>query len=111
MLRKIRIGISVVLFSLITFFFLDFAGILPNSFHRLAHLQFIPALLSFSVGILIFLILLTLLFGRFYCSTICPMGIFQDIVARVSKSVGKKRKRYGYSPAKNILRWVILPSS
>ena len=55
MLRKIRIGISVVLFSLITFFFLDFAGILPNSFHRLAHLQFIPALLSFSVGILIFL--------------------------------------------------------
>ena len=46
MLRKIRIGISVVLFSLITFFFLDFAGILPNSFHRLAHLQFIPALLS-----------------------------------------------------------------
>lgn len=108
MLRKIRIGISVVLFSLITFFFLDFAGILPNSFHRLAHLQFIPALLSFSVGILIFLILLTLLFGRFYCSTICPMGIFQDIVARVSKSVGKKRKRYGYSPAKNILRWVIV---
>lgn len=36
------------------------------------------------------------------------MGIFQDIVARVSKSVGKKRKRYGYSPAKNILRWVIV---
>ena len=83
MLRKIRIGISVVLFSLITFFFLDFAGILPNSFHRLAHLQFIPALLSFSVGILIFLILLTLLFVLFYCSNICPMVIFQDIVERV----------------------------
>lgn len=77
MLRKIRIGISVVLFSLITFFFLDFAGILPNSFHRLAHLQFIPALLSFSVGILIFLILLTLLFGRFYCSTIVRWEFFR----------------------------------
>ena len=46
MLRKIRIGISVALFTLITFYFLDFAGILPNSFHRLAHIQFIPALLS-----------------------------------------------------------------
>lgn len=108
MLRKIRIGISVVLYALITFFFLDFAGILPDSFHRLAHIQFIPALLSLSFGILAFLIALTLLFGRVYCSSICPMGIFQDIVARISKSVGKKKKRYNYSPAKNILRWVVV---
>lgn len=108
MLRKIRIGISVVLYALITFFFLDFAGILPDSFHRLAHIQFIPALLSMSFGILAFLIALTLLFGRVYCSSICPMGIFQDIVARISKSVGKKKKRYNYSPAKNILRWVVV---
>ena len=53
MLRKIRIGISALFFVLITFFFLDFAEILPNSFHRLAHLQFVPALLSLSVGIII----------------------------------------------------------
>lgn len=103
MLRKIRIGISVVLFALITFYFLDFANILPNSFHRLAHIQFVPAVLSLSIGILIVLIALTLLFGRIYCSTICPMGIWQDVIARISKSVGKKKKRYRYSPAKNIL--------
>lgn len=108
MLRKVRIGISVTLFALITFFFLDFAGLLPNGFHRLAHIQFIPALLSLSFGILAFLIVLTLLFGRVYCSTICPMGILQDVVARISKSVGKKKKRYGYSPAKNILRWAVV---
>ena len=93
MLRKIRIGISALFFVLITFFFLDFAEILPNSFHRLAHLQFVPALLSLSVGILLFLIVLTLLFGRIYCSTICPMGILQDIIARLSKSTSKKKYR------------------
>lgn len=92
MLRKIRIGISALFFVLITFFFLDFAEILPNSFHRLAHLQFVPALLALSVGILLFLIVLTLLFGRIYCSTICPMGILQDIIARLSKSTSKKKK-------------------
>ena len=108
MLRKIRIGISVILFALITFYFLDFAELLPNSFHRLAHIQFVPALLSLSVGILIILIVLSLLFGRIYCSTICPMGILQDIIARISKSTGKKKKRYSYSAAKNILRWGIL---
>ena len=108
MLRKLRIGISALLFVLISFFFLDFAEILPNSFHRLAHLQFIPAVLSLSIGILLFLIVLTLLFGRVYCSTICPMGILQDIIARISKATGKKKKRYSYSPAKNKLRWGIL---
>ena len=108
MLRKIRIGISALFFVLITFFFLDFAEILPNSFHRLAHLQFVPALLSLSVGILLFLIVLTLLFGHIYCSTICPMGILQDIIARLSKSTSKKKKRYSYSPAKNRLRWSVL---
>ena len=102
MLRKIRIGISALFFVLITFFFLDFAEILPNSFHR------VPALLSLSVGILLFLIVLTLLFGRIYCSTICPMGILQDIIARLSKSTSKKKKRYSYSPAKNRLRWSVL---
>lgn len=37
MLRKIRIGISLTIFLLLTFYLVDFAGILPNSFHVLAH--------------------------------------------------------------------------
>lgn len=77
MLRKARIILSVVIFGLITFYFLDFAEILPNSFHRLAHIQFVPALMSLSFIILAVLILITLLLGRIYCSTICPMGIFR----------------------------------
>lgn len=108
MLRKLRIGISVLFLGLITFFFLDFADILPIGFHRLAHLQLVPALLSVSIGILLFLIVLTLLFGRAYCSTICPMGILQDVIARISKWKEKKKKRYRYSPAKNILRWSVV---
>lgn len=101
-------GISVLFLGLITFFFLDFADILPIGFHRLAHLQFVPALLSVSIGILLFLIVLTLLFGRVYCSTVCPMGILQDVIARISKWKEKKKKRYRYSPAKNILRWSVV---
>ena len=93
MLRKIRIGMSVVLFALITFYFLDFADILPNSFHRLAHIQFVPAVLSLSIGILIVLIALTLLFGRIYCSTICPMGILQDVIIGCFRSLQKRPER------------------
>ena len=108
MLRKIRIGLSVIFFGLITFYFIDFAGILPNSFHRLAHIQFVPALLSLSIGILIALVVLTLIFGRIYCSSICPLGIYQDVVRRISKATGKKKKRFSYSPAKTVLRWTVV---
>lgn len=111
MLRKIRITVSVVLFSLITLYFLDFTNTIPHQFSLVAKIQFVPALLSLNVVILISLLLLTLIFGRVYCSSICPMGVYQDIVAWFSKKVNKKRhtrKKYTYSPAKTVLRISIL---
>jgi ferredoxin len=70
----------------------------------LARIQFIPAVLASATVILIVLIVLTLLFGRAYCSSICPMGIYQDIIAWLSKRTAKKKKRYKFSKALNILR-------
>lgn len=107
MLRKIRIGFSITFFTLITLYFLDFRELLPQSLHFLTHIQFIPALLAFNIIILASLILLTFVFGRVYCSSICPMGIYQDVVAWLSKKT-KRKKRYTYSPAKTIWRWATL---
>ncbi len=76
MLKKIRVGVSLALLVLITFYFLDFAELLPLKFDFLAHIQFIPALLSLNALILISLVVLTLLFGRVYCSSVCPMGVY-----------------------------------
>ena len=110
MLKYLRVGISIVIFTLITFYFLDFAALLPEGFHGLAQIQLVPAILGGSLLILLFLAILTLLFGRIYCSSICPMGIYQDIVSWISKRrlFSKKKKRYNYSKAKNILRWSVL---
>jgi ferredoxin len=110
MLKNLRVSISIVLFALITFYFLDISAVLPDRFHVLAHIQLVPAILSGSFIILAALIILTLLFGRVYCSSICPMGVYQDIVSWFSKRkiFSKKKKRYKYSKAKNILRWSVL---
>lgn len=107
MLKKIRVGVSLLFFVLITLFFLDFAGWLPIQFHLLTKIQFIPALLALNIGVLIFIVLLTLVFGRIYCSSICPMGVYQDIVAWFSKQFNKKKK-YTFSKAKTVLRWATL---
>lgn len=101
MLRKLRIAVAVVMLSLVTFYFIDFAGLLPEGFSVLEHIQFVPAVLSLSTAVLVALVALTLLLGRLYCSVICPMGIFQDVIARISRGLGKKpkkKKRYQYSP-------------
>jgi polyferredoxin len=108
MLKKIRTGVSILLFSLITFYFLDFSGLMSGKVaNLLTKIQFIPALLSLAVIVLTILVVLTLLFGRIYCSSICPMGIYQDIISWFSKRAGK-RKRYKFSKAKNILRISVL---
>ncbi len=107
MLRKIRIGVSLSLFLLITFFFLDFAELLPRQFHVLTKIQFIPALLALEIGIIIALIAITLIFGRVYCSSICPLGTYQDLINWFSKKFQKK-KRFRYLEPLIILRWSIV---
>jgi len=54
-------------------------------------------------------VLITLLFGRVYCSTLCPLGTFQDIVSRIASLFkSKKQKRYKYARPHNILRYSIM---
>lgn len=108
MLRKIRLTAAIVFFVLITGLFLDFTGTLHAWFGWMAKVQFLPALLALNVGVIIFLVILTLLFGRVYCSIICPLGVFQDVVSWVSGKRKKKKFRFSYSPAISWLRYAML---
>lgn len=106
MLRKIRLTLAIVSLLLITLLFLDFTGTLHAWFGWLAKIQFIPAVLALNAGVVVLLLLMTFLFGRIYCSVICPLGIFQDVVARIGR-IGKKLP-YSYSKPKSWLRYGIL---
>ncbi|NDW12181.1 4Fe-4S dicluster domain-containing protein [Bacteroides sp. 214] len=108
MLRKTRIGAALFWFTLLTLLFLDFTGGLHKWLGWLAHIQLIPAIIALHIGIIIVLILLTLLFGRVYCSVICPLGVFQDGVSWVSAQRKKKKRRFRFSPAISWLRYTLL---
>ena len=108
MLRKIRLTLAVVCFLLVTLLFLDFTGTIHAWFGWLAKIQFLPALLALHIGVVIGLLLLTLLFGRVYCSVICPLGIFQDVISWISGKRKKKQYRFSYSPAISWLRYGVL---
>lgn len=108
MLRKIRITLAVICFTLITLLFLDFTGTLHTWFGWLAKIQFLPAVLALNLGIVTALIVLTFVFGRIYCSVICPLGVFQDVVSWISGRRKKKKYRFSYSPAMKWLRYGVL---
>lgn len=106
MLRKIRISFAVLFFVVTTLLFLDFTGTIHAWFGWMAKIQFLPALLALNLGVVLLLVLLTVVFGRIYCSVICPLGVFQDVVSWIS---GKRKKnRFRYSKAKSGLRYGVL---
>ena len=108
MLRKIRITLAAICFVAVTLLFLDFTGTLHLWFGWLAKIQFLPAILALNFVVIVILLVLTLLFGRIYCSVICPLGIFQDCVSNLSSRRKGKKARFSYSKEIKWLRYGVL---
>ena len=104
MLKRIRTILAAVVFILITLLFLDFTGTAHHWLSWMAKVQFLPAVLALNVGVIVVLIALTLIFGRIYCSVICPLGVFQDLLARFHR----KKNKYSYSKEVRWLRYPVL---
>jgi ferredoxin-type protein NapF len=118
-LKPMRVAISLLFFIATLILFLDFTNLFTARFiDAVLYFQFIPSLLMFvnvavlaSAGFLI-VFLLTLLFGRVYCSSVCPLGTLQDIVSYVGKKYGSKRKRfYKFTSAHNGWRYTFLAAT
>ncbi len=108
MLRKIRIAVAWVVFTLATLLVLDFTGALHLWLGWVAKVQLVPAVLAVNIVALVVVALLTVLFGRIYCSTLCPLGIMQDGVSNLSARRKGKKARFRYSRPVTWLRYVLL---
>src|SRR5574344_2822175 len=90
MLRKIRIILAAIFFIGITLLFVGIGG---QWWGWMARLQFLPSLFALNAAVIVGILLLTILFGRVYCSIICPMGVFQDIIISLRRFIGRLRDR------------------
>ncbi len=105
MLRNLRIILATISFILISLLFLDITGITHKWLGWMAEIQLVPAILALNLGVIVVLVLLTFLFGRVYCSVICPLGIMQDLIAWIPGKIKKKNKfRYKYTKEKKTLK-------
>ena len=106
MLRIIRRILAVFCFVAVTLLFLDFTGTLHHWLGWTAKVQFFPAVQALNFVVIAVLVLLTLVFGRIYCSVICPLGVMQDLISWLH---GKfKKNRFTYSKEVKWLRYPVL---
>lgn len=106
MLKKLRITLAIICFTLITLLFLDFTGTLHAWFGWMAKLQFVPALLASGSITVLAIIIVTMTFGRIYCSILCPLGVYQDGISRMAEK--RKKNRYKFKKSRKWLRYSIL---
>lgn len=98
-LRSLRTVLAIM-------FFLMTVGIFTDVYHMLSreavdsvlYMQFVPSMIRFTTACtlasagFILVSVLTLLFGRVYCSTVCPLGILMDLVIGIKNRIRKFRK-------------------
>jgi ferredoxin len=114
-LKKLRVFLSLLFFTVIAILFFELFGKIFNISQLLIlRVQFVPSLVQFlstfsivSVGFA-FIIILTLLFGRIYCSTLCPLGTLQDLFGYLSKKLSPRKKIFKFKSAVNWLRYGLL---
>ncbi len=124
LLKPLRVCVAAAFFIATALIFLDIWETGINTVaDNLLFLQFVPSAVKFmnhpAVGAIGFIvvIMITLLLGRVYCSAICPLGIFQDLISRVFSNRAKhgvkekNRGRYHYSAPRTILRYTVLTAT
>ena len=106
-LKTIRIVLAALMLLGITALLLDATGTLRHWLGWMPKMQLLPAILALNVVLVVAVLLVTALVGRFYCAVICPMGIFQDLFVWAHKLVFPKRK-YHYRKPASWLRYAVL---
>lgn len=108
-LRYTRIIISMAVFAILTSMLMCSAICIPVIGPWLQKMQLVPAIAGFTLTIFVAWMLITLIFGRVYCSSVCPIGTLQDIAARATR-LGKKGRRriYRYQRPNNAVRYTML---
>ena len=112
--RSFRIAFGLFFFIPLLIIFVDFTGIIGDKIRPVfTALQFVPSVIKFiTVPALltsgfILITLLTLLYGRVYCSVFCPLGVLQDIAGYIRKRFSSRIK-FLYTAPYNFLRYGLL---
>ena len=94
-IKNFRIILAILFFlAALTFLFIS-RGVHPMSVLA-ERVQVIPSAIAVCMGVTAFWFVATLLFGRVYCSTVCPVGTLSDICMTLRRRVLRRGKPFRY---------------
>lgn len=107
MLLWLRIAVSLLAIVVVTATVAWGVTRFPVLYEWVDRVQIVPAAIRFSMVTFVVWLLVTLIFGRVYCSSVCPLGTLQDVASRVVR-MGKKKRPYRYAPPRTLWRYTML---
>ncbi len=93
-IRIVRIILAILFFACSILFFVF--GHEYSVAHYATRLQILPLYLAESAGVILVWLIITFLWGRIYCSTVCPVGTLQDIAIRLRRCWPRFNKPFAY---------------
>jgi len=109
-LKISRIVVSLIVFSILGVGMAWPAWIIPVIFNWFKSIQLGWAITAMSLTIFAAWMLVTLIFGRIYCSSVCPMGTLMDTSSYGRRMFSRHARQsvYRYSPPNNLARYLSL---
>lgn len=117
LLKPLRVILALAFFVATAALFLDLTGRIPGgAVDGVLYLQPTPSLVRFAgaagwaaAGFLVVLVV-TLVFGRVFCSTVCPLGTLQDAIIRLANwdRARHRRVQFRYRRPRRLIGYGLL---
>ena len=93
-LRWTRNALTAAAFLILLAITFEPNGVTAHEYHYLVDCQLVTAMMARAFFIVGVILIVTLLFGRVYCSILCPLGILQDIFSKLGKMTFRRRNHF-----------------
>lgn len=102
--------VSAVIFLIVTAGLVSAQLMVPYLAEWLEKVQFMQAVMTEALVVFVCWLIITLIFGRIYCSSVCPLGTLQDLAAKAVRATPRQadRRRYRFRRPNNSVRYLAL---
>lgn len=101
-IRLLRIAIALAALAIPTW------ALLAGYDSVFVRMQILTSLLTGASVCLLFWLVVTLIYGRIYCSTACPLGTFTDCAGAAYRAIRRESKKFAYCPPSPRTRVIFL---
>ena len=98
---------AAFLVATVLFFILGEEGT-PAAVTHVRRLHITPVYFAETAGVTLVWLIITLVWGRIYCSTVCPIGAIQDIMLHVRRRIPRLNKPFRYTKPSRIRHHILI---